>query len=220
MAECMARIGANPTVAREEAAQWFVLGGGAEAKTCEARALEALGARGTAAVILAGIAADRGNGLPKATRAAMMQDAGRLWLGEKQYRLSLEALNRAVALGLRDADLLAMRAEAKGRLGMWPEAVADLSAALERAPGRADLLTLRAAANRKSGDPLAGLADAEAALRKLPHYPEALFEKGASLVVLDRVPEALKVWFKLIELHPDSEMAELARRNMQRLSGN
>lgn len=220
MADCAARIAEDPQLAREEAAQWFVLGGGAEARACEARALEALGARGTAAVILAEMAADRGNGLPAVTRAAMMRDAGRLWLGDGQFRLAEEALGQAIALGLDDADTRVMRAEARGRQGFWATAIDDLDAALARDPERPDLLALRAAARRKSGDPGSALEDAEAALAALPTYPEALFEKGAALAVSGRVPDALEVWFELIRLHPDSEMAELARRNIQQLAGN
>ncbi|GIX13935.1 MAG: hypothetical protein KatS3mg118_1894 [Paracoccaceae bacterium] len=220
MAACMARIAEDPQAAREEAARWLVLGGGAEARACEARALEALGARGSAAVILAELAADRGNGLPKATRAAMLRDAGRLWLAEEQFALSVEALTRAIALGLDDPDTRVMRAEAHGRLGQWQEAIADLNAALAVAPDRPDLLSLRAAARRRSGDAAGALADAEAALAVLPTYPEALFEKGAALAVAGRTRAALEVWFELIRLHPDSEMAELARRNLQQLAGN
>ncbi|HEU0223747.1 MAG TPA: tetratricopeptide repeat protein [Paracoccaceae bacterium] len=220
MAECVAAIGTRPSVAREEAAQWATFGGGAEAKACEARALEALGAKTTAAVILTEVASDRGNGLPAATRAALLRDAGRLWLEEGQPAVAREALTRGLDIGPADPDALAMRGEASGRLGLWPDAVRDLTEALKLAPGRADILALRAAAKRKSRDPAGGLEDAEAALANLPHLEEALFEKGACLAVLGRIPEALDVWFRLIELHPESEMAELARRNIQQLSGN
>ncbi|MEM9048744.1 MAG: tetratricopeptide repeat protein [Pseudomonadota bacterium] len=220
MADCMQRIAQDPQRAREEAAQWLVLGGGAEARACEARALEALGANVTAAAILAEVAADWGNGLPAFSRAAMMRDAGRLWLAEGSYAIAEQALTQAIAIGLDDADTRVMRAEARGRQNLWDGAIEDLNTALAEHVQRPDLLALRAAAHRKSGDFDAALADAEAALTILPTYPEALFERGAALAVTGRVPDALAVWFELIRLHPDSPMAELARRNMQQLAGN
>jgi tetratricopeptide (TPR) repeat protein len=219
MAECVKAIGEDAAAAREAAAQWAAFGGGPEARACEARALEALGAKGTAALILTEVATDWGNALPAPTRAAMLKDAGRLWLDEGQPRLAAEALTRVIDLAGAEPGALAMRAEARGRLGLWPQATEDLDRAVALAPDRADILALRAAARRKGDDPAAGLADAEAALRLLPTLPEALFEKGASLAMLGRTREALTVWFALIELHPDSTMAELARRNVQQLSG-
>ncbi|MEL6235568.1 MAG: tetratricopeptide repeat protein [Pseudomonadota bacterium] len=220
MAQCMQRISQDPQRAREEAAQWLVLGGGAEARACEARALEALGARATAAVILVEVAADWGNGLPAFSRAAMMRDAGRLWLAEGNFVIAEQALTQAISIGLDDADTRVMRAEARGRQGLWTGAISDLDTALASHPDRADLLALRAAARRKSGDTDGALTDAEAALALLPTFPEALFEKGAALAVSGRIPDALAVWFELIRLHPETEMAELARRNMQQLAGN
>ncbi len=218
--DCTAAIAAAPERAREDAARWAVLGGGAEAKACEARALEALGARKTAAVILTEVAAAPGNGLGAVARAAMFRDAARLWLAVEEPRLAEETISRILALTAPDADTLALRAEARGRQGDWAAAQEDLARALALSPGRADLLTLQAAARRRSGDATGGLAAAEAALAALPSNPEALFEKGANLAVLGRVPEALEVWFALIELDPDGEMAELARRNIRQLSGN
>lgn len=219
LADCTAAIAADPQAAREAAARWAAFGGGAEAGVCEARVLEALGARQTAALLLTEIAQDRGNGLPAATRAALFAEAGRLWLAVRQPALARETLGRAAELAPPDAEALALLAEAHGRLGDWPRAVEALDRALALGPPRADILALRAAARRKGGDASRALADAEAALQLLPSYDEALFEKGAALATLGRMPEALEVWFRLVELHPDGEMAELARRNMRQLAG-
>lgn len=220
MAECRQRIAQNPTLAREEAAIWSTFGGGAEALVCEARALEELGARTSAARILTEVATDRGNGLPAATRALLLREAGRLWLVTRQPRLTIKTLTSANELARADIETLSMLAEAHAQLGEWDNALQELTEGLELDPTRADLMTLRAAAKRKSGDPAGALTDSEAALRLLPAYMEAMFEKGAALALLDRMPEALDVWFKLIELDPDGPMADLARRNIQRLSGN
>lgn len=219
MAECRAAIAADANRAREEAAQWVRFGGGAEARVCEARALEALGARKNAAVILTETASDRGNGLPAATRANLLREAGRLWLALGEPALANATLSAVLEIVKEDADTLALRAEALGRLRLWPAAVDDLTRALALDPARADILALRAAARRRTEDKAGALADAEAALAILPHLPEALFEKGASLALLGRTDAALDVWFRLIELHPDSEMAALARRNIQQLAG-
>ncbi|QDL92708.1 tetratricopeptide repeat protein [Paroceanicella profunda] len=220
MAECRARIQEDASRAREEAAQWVTLGGGPEANVCTAETLIALGAKNSAAQILTSTADDRNNGLPAATRSRLMRDAGRLWLDEDQPRLALEALSRTIQLTGADPDTLVLRAEAQGRLGLWQSAMTDLDRALKLAPDRPDLLALRAAARRKSDDPQGGLEDAQAALEANPTLPEALFEKGACLAVLGRMPEALDTWFKLIEQDPESQLARLAQRNMQRLSGN
>ncbi|WP_118132417.1 tetratricopeptide repeat protein [Oceanicella sp. SM1341] len=220
MAECRARITEDPAMAREEAAQWLTLDGGPEARVCTAETLIALGARTSAAQMLTATADDRNNGLPAASRARLMRDAGRLWLDEDQPRLAMETFTRTIQLTGSDPDTLVLRAEAQGRLGLWQSAMTDLDRALKQDANRADILALRAAARRKSEDPTGGLEDAEAALELQPDLPEALFEKGASLAVLGRMPEALDVWFRLIELDPESQLAKLAQRNMQRLSGN
>jgi tetratricopeptide (TPR) repeat protein len=220
LAECEAAVKADPALAREEAAGWAVLGGGALAKACEAMALEALGATKTAAAILTDVAVDRSNGLSAEARVDFLADAARLWLAAREPKLAEEAAGRILSLTGETAETLALRAEARGRQDRWAEARADLDRALDLEPARPDILALRAAANRKEGRPDAALKDADAALAGLPALPEALFERGAALIILKRVPEALDTWFRLIELHPDSELAALARRNIQAIGGN
>jgi tetratricopeptide (TPR) repeat protein len=202
---CAAAVDADPAAAREQAAVWQRLGGGVPARLCEAEALAALGAHATAARLLTGLATNPNRAMSASLRATVLADAGRQWLAAGRPDLAREALAEAdrITTPSRDRRLLAARAAAAE--ADWPAAEAALRALLE-------------AALRNAGDSQAALAEAEAAHRLDPGLPEALFETGAALAETGQPDRAAEVWLELISADPESELAALARANIQRLN--
>ena len=61
-------------------------------------------------------------------------------------------------------------------------------------------------------------AEAEKARHLDPTLPEALFETGAAAAETGDSAKANAIWLQLIETYPDSDLAALARANLQRLN--
>ncbi|PZQ52552.1 MAG: hypothetical protein DI556_02570 [Rhodovulum sulfidophilum] len=216
--ECEAAIKANPALAREQAARWSRLGGGTEARLCEAAALEALGADATAAQLLTGLAQNPNRAMGADLRATTYEDAARLWLRLDRPDLARDALLSANRLTEPEPARFVDLARAEAGLGNWAAARDALDQALALDPGDAGAIALRAATLRHLDDPAAALADARRALALAPDQPEALFEEGAALATQGDTEAAAAAWTRLIEAHPDSDLAAPARRNLQRLS--
>jgi tetratricopeptide (TPR) repeat protein len=213
-ADCAAAIAEDAAAAREAAAVWTRLGGGAEAEICEAAALEAMGAMGAAALILTELAENRRRALPAALRLAVYEDAARLWLADGRPELAVQVLDNLDRLAPATPDRLRLRARVAAEAGDWPQATAALDALIAAAPDDARARALRAASLRLGGAPYAARAEAEAALALDPDLPEGLFEAAAAAAETGDRAAAATLWRRLIAAHPDHELATLARRNL------
>lgn len=216
--QCDPAIAADPAAAREQAAVWYRLGGGTAARLCEAAALEAMGADTTAAQLLTGVAQNTNRAMGPALRATILEDAGRLWLRADRPELARETLATADRLTPATPQRLILRARAEAAEADWQAAEATLRQALEVEPNDALALALHAAALRQLGDLAAARAEAEHALAVNPDLPEAVFELAAAQAEAGERQQASVLWLQLIEKHPDSDLAALARRNVQALS--
>ncbi len=212
--DCALAVEADPEAAREEAAVWRRLGGGTAAELCEAAALEAMGAYGSAALALSRLAENPRRAIGPELRLVAYEDAARLWLRDGRPDLALATLDNIDRLAPPTRSRLVMRAEAAAAEGDWPAAAAALDAQIAADPGDAPALALRAAALRRGGDPAAAEASAAAALALDPDLAEGLFEAGAARAETGDREAAAGFWRRLIEVHPDHPMAVLARRNL------
>jgi tetratricopeptide (TPR) repeat protein len=212
--DCAPAIAADPERAREEAARWRQQGGGTPAELCEAAALEALGALVSAAAILTRLGENPNRALVPAVRAAILEDAARIWIeaGQPDPARAILAQLPRLTPDTPARDLL--RARAAAAAGDWDASLAALDAVLRADPADGQVRALRAAALRRSGDPAAALAEAEVALAKAPDLPEARFEAGAAAAELGQVAAARAHWLALVAAHPDHALATLARRNL------
>lgn len=217
-AECEAAIKVDPAATREKAALWYRLGGGTEARLCEAAALEAMGADATAAQLLTGVAQNPNRAMDSRLRATTYEDAARLWLRLDRPDLARDALLAANRLTEPDAARFTALARAQAGLGDWTAARVALDQALALDPGDAVAIALRAATLRHLGDTPGALAEARRALALEPDQPEALFELGAALATEGDADGAKAAWMRLLATHPGSDLAAPARRNLQRLS--
>ena len=216
--ECEASIKVDPAATREKAALWYRLGGGTEARLCEAAALEAMGADATAARLLTGLAQNPNRAMGSDLRATTYEDAARLWLRLDRPDFARDALLAANRLTEPDAARLTDLARAQAGLGDWTAARAALDQALALDPDDAVAVALRAATLRHLGDTPGALAEARRALTLEPDQPEALFELAAALATEGDDAGAEAAWMRLLATHPDSDLAAPARRNLQRLS--
>jgi hypothetical protein len=217
-ADCEAAVAADAATAREAAARWSRLGGGAEAALCEALALEAMGAPGAAALLLTRLAENPRRALAPALRAAIFEDAARLWLDDGRPDLARAVVANLDRLAPPTPDRLELRARAEAADGAYPEAAATLADLAAARPGDARPLALRAAALRLGGDAAAARAEAAAALALAPDLPEALFEAAAAAAETGDPEAAEAAWLRLLAAHPDHALATLARRNLAALN--
>lgn len=216
--DCEAAIKADPATAREKAALWYRLGGGTEARLCEASALEAMGADATAAQLLTGVAQNPNRAMDMGLRSTVYEDAARLWLRLDRPDLARDALLSANRLTDPTAARWISLARAQAGLEDWAGARTSLDAALALDPDDAVAISLRAATLRHLGDAAAALAEARRALALAPDQPEALFEEGAALATEGDRAGAETAWLRLVRTHPESDLAGSARRNLQLLT--
>jgi tetratricopeptide (TPR) repeat protein len=216
--DCAAAVAADPAAAREAAAVWTRLGGGVPARLCEADALAAMGAHATAAQILVALGANPNRSIPSAVRAVVLADGAGQWLAAGRPDLARATLAEADKLTPPDAARRLLAARAAAAEADWPVARVTLEALVAAEPGNALAHALLAASLRNLGDPEAALGAAETARRLAPDLPEALFEVGAALAETGEGERAAEAWLALIAAAPDSELAALARANIQRLN--
>lgn len=216
--DCSAAIAADPARAREEAAVWQRMGGGTPASLCEADALAATGAHGTAAALLTNVAQDPNRAIPADARAVILADAAGQWLAAGRPDLARTTLAAADRLTLADNARLLLAARAAAAEEDWPAARATLETVIARDPANARARAFLAATLRHQGDPEAALAEARNALALAPGLAEAQFETAAALAETGDVPAATGLFLRLIREHPDTSLAAAARANLQRLN--
>jgi hypothetical protein len=215
---CGEQVAADPAKAREEAAVWSRTGGGVPARLCEAEALVAMGAHASAAQLLTALATNPNRAIPADARAVILADGARQWLAAGRPDLARAALGEAAGLTPPDHDRRILLARAAAAEGDWPAARTALEAEIATRPDAALPHALLAATLRHLDEPGAALAQAQRALALDPALPEAMFETGAALAETGDARGASAIWLKLIGAAPDSELAALARANLQRLN--
>lgn len=210
-------MAADPSSAREQAALWERSGGGVAARLCEAEALAAMGAHGSAALLLTRLAENPNRAMGADLRAVVLGDAAAQWLADGRPDLARAVLDQADQIAEQDRERRVLRARAAAAMGDWPAAEAPLRDVLAADPDDARARALLAASLRQQGDVAAGRAEAERALAQAPDLPEALFEAAAGAAETGDTERAATLWLALIRVAPDSDLAASARVNLQRL---
>jgi tetratricopeptide (TPR) repeat protein len=217
-AECQAAIAADAEAAREAAAQWVLSGGGAEARLCEAAALTALGAIGTAAEKLTMLAQDRGVNLSAGLRAQILEDAGGLWLDAGQPKIAAEVLDAALQLAAPDVGRLLATVQAHRSAGNMRDARAILELLVAQYPDEPDALALAAEFALLQDQATRALELAGTALRRDPAHAEAMFRRAEAYARLGQRERAAEAWLALVAAHPGTDIADRARAAVQGLA--
>jgi tetratricopeptide (TPR) repeat protein len=217
-ATCREAIAVDARFARERAAQWWALGGGAEAKLCAAEALLALGGIVSAAQLLteAGV---EGRNLPLGDRVGALTLAGELWLSRHQPDLARKSYEAALTVYEHARQARIGLARVSAYQGAYGQAAAELSvliAGSEKPDSEA--LTLRAAAFRAVGKPELARQDAQKALDVDPKNAIAWFELGAAFIELGDANEAREAFIEAITLDPEGPVRPMAEARLQALA--
>jgi tetratricopeptide (TPR) repeat protein len=220
---CVALAERAPHAGLAHAERWAQEGGGAPATHCAAVALTALGATRRAAERLTALATAPDAG-PAPTRAAILAQAGALWLALGDVGAALAALDRAVALDPQAIGPRRTRAAAAMADGRPVEAARDLTAALAATPGDAGLLTARSAAWLAAQNAAAALTDANAAVAAMrktdageADTAAALLGRGRALAALGRADAARAALLDAVAADRDGPTAAVARDALQDL---
>lgn len=212
---CMAAARTDPEKAFDAAQQWLNVGGGDAARHCEAVAL--MGMKRYAQ------AADRFENLAQSThvepdtKGTLLGQAGQAWLLAGNAERARSVLNKALMLDPDDVDLYVDYSQALAALGNYAGAAAELDKALVRDPLNADALVFRASARRLLEETALAREDVERALNLDPGHLEGLLERGILRRLAGDAAGARQDWMWIIHLAPNSEAAESARANLERL---
>ena len=212
---CLVLAKNNPEAGWEEALTWQSLGGGEASRHCAAIALIGLGKYGEAAARLETLANEsvREDGV----RAEMLAQAAQAWLLADNVGRADSAQRGALLLAPGNPDILLDHAVLLAQVNHYAEAAKVLSTLLRAQPNRVEALTLRAAAFRFLDNLPGAEDDIDQALKLDPDFPDALFERGILKRLKGDDKGARAEWVRVIELTPEAEIAELARKNLEKL---
>lgn len=214
---CLDMAQSDPERARDQAARWAALGGGAPARHCAAIALIGLGADRLAAEELTIIGSTPGE-ISIDDRVAALLLAGDLWLSLDVTGAARQVYSAAATLAPENPGPLIGLARADGAEEDWAGAVTRLDQALTVAPRSAEALTLRAAAYRRLGEVIPALQDSTYATELAPRAALAWFERGAAELAVGETRAASESWLMASRLDPEGVAGDLARTNLQRLA--
>lgn len=176
-AACIAKIDTDPESAYEDALAWMNIGAPRQARHCVAMALIGLGQYAEGAIRLEELAnADDGGSLD--ARRVYLTQAGNAWLLAYAPEAALVALNNALKLAPRNADLRKDIGRAHLLMKSWDLAGKAFDEAIELAPEDAEALTLRGRALLEMGRLQDAWQDAEASLASDPTSVDAVVLRG------------------------------------------
>lgn len=234
-AHCLDLASTSPDKAIDTALAWQAEDGGVPARHCEAIALSVAGEHAEAAIRLEGLVEDMriGRGMPviggkRITASAsmladMFSQAANAWLLGGYPGRASDAVQSAISLVDEDTvqwvNLLIDRARIAAADEDFIQAQNDLNRVLRHDPRRKDILVLLAAAERALGNLTSAQDTVNLYLESFPDDPVAHLERAHILDQLGLNAEANKAYAQVILLAgEDSELATLARANIERLA--
>lgn len=209
---CMALAMTTPEAAVAEATRWRQRGGGDAALHCEATARLGAGDGPGAAAQLEQLGRD--GFAPREARAALLAQAGQIWLEAGDLDRAYGAATLALVLRPDEPDLLTDRAVIAASSGRFEEAIDDLTRVIDLRPFRAEAYVLRASAWRQAGQPALARDDLVRALARDPDNQEAWLESGFLRRDAADLRGARNDWERAVRIAPDTATAALAARNI------
>jgi len=213
---CMDLARNDPDSAFDTAIAWEGEGGGDAARHCAAVALIQLGYFGEAATRLERLA----QGIDARNlhlRVLVLAQAGQTWWLEGEFERAFAVQTSALELSPDNPDILVERGVTLASAQNYWEAIDDFNLVLEIDPARADALVFRASAYRYVDAVELAEADIERALELDPGNPEGLLERGILRRLAGDKTGAREDWVRITSEYPDSEAAEAARLNLEKM---
>lgn len=212
---CMASIEVNAEQAFDTAIEWRDLGGGTAARHCAAASLLALGYYKDAAERLEDLAQEPTD--DAALRTGLLLQAAQGWSLAGEPERAYAALTAAIQIDGKNPKLFLERAVVQAEMALYDKAVDDLSQCLSLDPVSADAYAFRASAYRYLDRLELAKADVHHALALEPDHLEARLERGIIRRINGDKESARLDWARILELAPNSPVAETARRNIELL---
>lgn len=213
---CLALARAKPAEGFEAAIAWRDEGGGPAARHCTAIALVGLGQLDEAAQRLEDLAQNM-TGFGVVERAAVLGQAGKVWLRLNDGTRAYAVLTAALKLSDTSAELWVRRGEVLASAGEYWEAIDDFNQSLDRNSTSPDALIFRAAAYRLLGVDELAADDIARALALDPTNPDALAELGMVRNAKGDRGGARQAWLDAINAAPRSPAADTARAAIERM---
>ncbi len=135
---------------------------------------------------------------------------------QKEWRDSLETLNKQIALSPSSVELRLKKAAVNVQLQQWEYAINEYTDILLQQPDNLTALYFRAFARNNLRRYEPARSDYESVLKLAPHNFEARLGLAYTLVLLDKQTDALEQMNRLVEQHPDSATAYAARAGLER----
>ena len=214
--QCMTLARQRPDVAFTQAVQWRTRGGGLPAEHCEGLALLNLRQYEEAAKRFHDVA-EGSTAASVQLRVEAYDNAAQAWMLANQPKNAKAEFDAALKLDPKNVDLLIGRGQASGLAGDYWAALDDLNAALDIDPKRADALVLRAASYRRVKAEDLAMDDVNRAISIDPDFPDAYVERGILMAIKGDYDAAKRDWTKVVQMAPDTFLAEQAKRNLQEL---
>ena len=214
-AKCMELAPSEPNKAFEMATAWKALGGGDAAEHCASVSLlhndQPEYAARRLEILAQSIIAE-----PE-FKGEILAQAGQAWLLHGDAPRAEAAFTNAVDLLRSRPDVMIDRAQARADMTDYQGAIDDLTIALTADPTRVEAYIFRASAYRyldRLDEAKRDLADA---LIRNPEIPEAYLERGIIHRLQKQDNAARDDWIRVLELAPDSEAADFARANIEKM---
>jgi tetratricopeptide (TPR) repeat protein len=212
---CMALARSSPEDGFETALSWRGLGGGDAAEHCAAMSLMGLKQYKEAAERFEDLAQKiKAEPLFK---AKILAHAAQALVMDNQAENAESLLSAAIKLDSQNVGILIDRANVRGSLGAYEDALNDLNRAAAMNPNRAEIFVFRATAERFLGNLDKAEADIENALSLDAYNPEGWLERGILYRISENNDAARKAWMRLLSIAPQTEAAVAARANLERM---
>lgn len=212
---CLILAKQKPMEGWEEALAWQSLGGGEAARHCAAVALIGLGKHAEAATRLETLANESVR--EDSVRAEMLAQAAQAWMLAGNLTRADAVQRGALKLAPGNPDIMLDHAVLLAQVHHYREAVEVLSSVLRNQPNRVEALTLRASAFRYLDDLPGAEDDVNNALKLHPDFADALLERGILRRLKGDDAAAREDWLSAMAAAPDSEAADTARTNLEKL---
>lgn len=135
---------------------------------------------------------------------------------QRQWRDSLDRLRTEIAQSPYSVDLHLRKAAINLELQQWNYAIEECALVLERDPGNLSALFLRAYAGKSLRHYSDAYRDYEQILNRVPRHFEARLCLAQVCQLMDKNVEAMDHLNRLVETHPDSATAYVARAALER----
>ncbi len=151
-----------------------------------------------------------------ATAVAMLCTMQLAAQSQKEWRDSLETLNRQIAITPNSVELRLRKAAVNIQLQQWEYAINEYTDILLQQPDNLSALYFRAFARNNLRRYEPARSDYESVLKLAPHNFEARLGLAYTLVLLGKQADAMEQMNRLVEQHPDSATAYAARAGLER----